>query len=317
VRRSDLVALAGFLFTLIAAPRNASAWCRTTTSQDFVPTSAQPCDDGGRPLLWASKCVSYSVQRDASRNIDLATTRAAVAKAFGYWHDAECPADPFSCSGPFDQGHPSIEAQDLGPVTCNCVEYNGKVGNANTIMYRDNAWADCNGQAKDDADTTLALTTVTFNTDTGEIYDADMEINTANNPITVDAGGVVVYDLQSILTHETGHFLGLAHTQPEHKTSTMFARYDRGQTFMRDPAPDDVCGMCAAYPPTRPASCDPAPRRGLALECGGGDPETEVKGGCHCAVLGGKASGLDVAFGAFAVALVVGAARRRQARRAR
>jgi hypothetical protein len=70
--------------------------------------------------------------------------------------------------------------------------------------------------------------------------------------------------------------------------------------------------MCAAYPPSRAASCDPTPRRGLALDCGGGDPETVTKGGCHCAVLGGKASGLDVALGAFAVALVIGVVRRRK-----
>jgi hypothetical protein len=105
-------------------------------------------------------------------------------KAFDMWKNVKCPADPVACTGAFDQAGPSIEVKDVGPVTCDCVEYNGKVGNANTIVFRDAAWTECDGTPKPDADTTLALTTVTFNTETGEIYDADMEVNTANNAIT-------------------------------------------------------------------------------------------------------------------------------------
>lgn len=281
-----------------------------------MPTASKPCDDTGRPLYWASKCLSFSVQRDASRTIDLTTARSIAQKAFDQWKNVQCPADPVACSGPFDRGAPSVEVKDVGPVSCDCVEYNGKVGNANVIMFRDAGWVGCDGAPKEDADTTLALTTVTFNTETGEIYDADMEINTANNPITTsDPPGRVFYDLHSILTHEAGHFLGLAHTnlkQPADKTQTptMYARYEQKEVYMRDPSQDDVCAICAAYPPGRPALCDATPRRGLALECGGGDPETTTKGGCRCDVPG-VSNGFDAALGGMFAALTLGLARRR------
>lgn len=257
------------------------------------------------------------MQRDASRHIDLATARSITQRAFDEWKNVACPTDPVACSGPFDQGPPSIEVRDVGPVSCDCVEYNGKVGNANTIVFRDQGWVECDGAPKEDAETTLALTTVTFNTETGEIYDADMEVNTANNPITTsDPPGRVFYDLHSILTHEAGHFLGLAHTnlkQPVDKTQTptMYARYEQKEVFMRDPSQDDVCAICAAYPPKRQALCDATPRRGLALECGGGDPETTTKGGCRCDVTG-AGTGFDTVLGGALTALAIGIVRRRR-----
>lgn len=322
MRRSELAVLLGAALGLLTT-EDALAWCRTTTTQGFVPTIDNPCDDTGRPLYWSTRCVGFSVQRDASRWIDLGTTRAVAQKSFDAWKDATCPADPVKCAGPFENGHPSIEVKDLGPVSCDCVEYNGKVGNANVITFRDVAWTECDGSPKPDADTTLALTTVTFNTESGEIYDSDMEVNTANNPITTsDPPGRVLYDFQSILTHEAGHFLGLAHTnlpQPKDptQTPTMFARYEQRQVYMRDLAQDDICAICAAYPPNRSAPCDATPRRGLALECGGGDPETTTKSGCNCAILGGSASGGDAVLVAAACALSIGVVARRRQRRSR
>ncbi len=319
MRRSELV-LAAALALGLSVSRDARAWCRTTTALGFVPTAEKPCDDAGRPLFWSTRCVGFSVQRDASRWISLTTTRAVAQKAFDAWKDASCPADPVACTGPFDRGRPSIEVQDVGPVSCDCVEYNGKVGNANVITFRDAAWVECDGSPKPNADTTLALTTVTFNTETGEIYDADMEVNTANNPITTeDPPSLVLYDFQSILTHEAGHFLGLAHTnlpQPADKTATptMYARYEKREVYMRDLSTDDVCAICAAYPPGRSAPCDTTPRRGLSLECGGGDPETVTKTGCSCMVLGARPGGLDAAVGGAVALTALGAAARRRRR---
>ncbi|MBI2395712.1 MAG: matrixin family metalloprotease [Deltaproteobacteria bacterium] len=320
--RSEALLGAVLAVALIGAPREARAWCRTTTTQGFVPTASEPCDATGRPLYWSTRCVGFSVQRDGSRWIDLATTRAVAQRSFDAWKRPACPADPVACSGPFDKGTPSIEVKDIGPVSCDCVEYNGKVGNANAIVFRDVAWTECDGTPKPDADTTLALTTVTFNTESGEIYDADMEVNTANNPITTaDPPGRVLYDFESILTHEAGHFLGLAHTnlpQPTDKTKTptMYARYEQREVYMRDLSQDDICAICAAYPPGRSAPCDTTPRRGLALECGGGDPESTVTSGCAaCAVPGGRASGADAALGLGGATLLLGViARRRRGR---
>lgn len=313
--RSERIAAAAVAIAVISTTATqARAWCRTTTNRSFEPTSSKPCDDEGRALWWASKCLAFSVQRDASRQVSLATARAITQKAFDAWSNIGCPADPVACRGPFDRGRPSIKVTDAGPVSCDCVEYNGRVGNSNAIIFRDAAWTECDGTPKADPESTLALTTTTFNTETGEIYDADMEINTANNAITTaDPPGRVIFDLQSIMAHEAGHFLGIAHTQPIHADATMFARYEQRKTFMRDLAEDDVCAICAAYPPDRAAACDTTPRRGLTLECGGGDPATESKGGCALSSEG-PASAPRVVAGFFALGLGLGLARRRSRR---
>jgi hypothetical protein len=137
-------------------------------------------------------------------------------------------------------------------------------------MFRDDAWP------HNDPNNTLGLTTVTFNPDTGEIYDADMEINTFSAKVTlVDPVPIDGFDFGSIVTHEAGHFLGLAHSGDSH--ATMFAQYRPGSTAMRELAPDDIEGICSVYHPdgTRSTAagdllaepCDPTPRRGLRSDC--------------------------------------------------
>jgi len=98
--------------------------------------------------------------------------------------------------------------------------------------------------------TTLALTTTTYYTGTGEIFDADMEIN---NNFSWKAAGegnqATAYDLESVVTHEAGHFLGLAHTPAG--TAVMYASFAPGEvrSNLSSADLDDVCGV---YPGTAP-----------------------------------------------------------------
>ena len=66
------------------------------------------------------------------------------------------------------------------------------------------------------------------------------------------------YDLPSILTHEVGHFLGMAHsTEPctvgGDDCPTMNPFYTTGSDAYRSLEADDVAGICAVYPPSRKA----------------------------------------------------------------
>jgi hypothetical protein len=274
------LAIAAVLFSF-TVERRASAFCRTTTNQSFVPTATQPCDTTGTPIAWASKCVGYSLQKDASVQVTLTQATNIAHASFGEWSAHDC--QPCSASG-----KPTILGEDLGTVVCSNVEYVQGGGNANAIVFRDSTWPH-------DA-VALALTTVTFKLDTGEIFDADMEIQSNPKDVTlsvtdpVPAGG---FDLRSIMTHEAGHFFGLAHTQPENRDATMFATYQPGETLKRDLAQDDICGICTIYPPTRTANCDPTPRGGLSDNC---DIATSAaKGGCTCNLPGGAGSGVGSA----------------------
>src|ERR1019366_8185381 len=87
------------------------------------------------------------------------------------------------------------------------------------------------------------------------------------------------YDLGSILTHEAGHFLGLAHTADT--SAVMYASYSPGATVL---TPDDVAGICSIYPSdgTRETGagrilagpCNPAPPLGFLTACGSLDSGT-------------------------------------------
>ena len=110
------------------------------------------------------------------------------------------------CDLPGTTLHPSIQLDDaFGPVGCKESEYNQGDGNANIILFRDTSWP------YDGASHVLALTTVSFGVKSGQIVDVDIEVNsTVHLGVNEDPEGN--YDLQSILTHEVGHFLGLAHS---------------------------------------------------------------------------------------------------------
>ena len=56
----------------------------------------------------------------------------------------------------------------------------------------------------------LALTTLSF-TEAGEIYDVDVEVNTADHDIVLEPLPGQA-DLLSVCTHEAGHFFGLSHS---------------------------------------------------------------------------------------------------------
>jgi hypothetical protein len=265
---ASALALASVLF---AHAPDALAFCRTTTepappdynSADNGCWSERP--NGGVPLFWRNACVGYSIQRDGSRKISYEDASNAISTAFTRWTGATCPTPG---SG---RSRTSIDVRDLGPAACNKVEYDKKGGpNQNVVVFRDDSWTH--------GEEVLGLTIVNFNPANGEIYNADMEINTFDMyPLAVrDPVEPGAFDFLSVVTHEAGHFLGIAHS--DIAGATMYARYNRGETSMRNLSPDDVLAICSVYRPNgeRPvlngsvfkdAECNPTPRGGYTKEC--------------------------------------------------
>ncbi len=275
-----LTGLAGLLTTL-ALTGEAGAFCRSTTCKGAdCPRDDAGCKTTGQKLFWKSACVGFSVQRDGTQLIAMKYIEQTVRKSFESWSDLGC-----------DTGTATITFSELAQVTCRKSEYNPSGQNANIIYFEDNKW---NYTSEDN---TLAKTTVTFDDTTGEILDADIAVNHAYNDITI-SDDVVKYDLESILTHEVGHFIGLDHS--DDPTATMFAAYDPGTIDLRTLEADDVAAVCDAYPPERVAKCSTTPRGGLGDEC-----RAQQNGGGGCAIApsdGGSASLLGGAV--LAVALV-------------
>jgi matrixin len=255
--------------SVISASSRAGAYCREVT--EGAPAGYDPVSrgcfvgsaDGGPspPLFWRNQCVSYSVQRDGSKQLSLADIERVAGQAFITWGSAQCPGG----------GTPGIVASAYPVVDCQQVP---SQGHNNAIIFRDGSWP------YDDIANAIGYTTLTVYEEStgghvaGEIIGADIEINSANYTIVASATPPAgAYDLSSILTHEVGHFLGLAHSTET--SAVMYALYHPQSTTL---TLDDISGICSIYPPdgsrtttigaVAATACQPEPPLGFLVECG-------------------------------------------------
>jgi hypothetical protein len=263
--------------TLLAEAAPARAYCREVTEtppQDFDPVAngcftTDPEAGALPPLYWRNQCVSYSFNRAGSKNISVADTTRIAAAAFSAWSTAQCPSG----------GSPVIFAQQYPPVDCNDPE---SQEHNNVILFDDD------GVWRHDAANALGYTTLTIHTNTGEILGAGIELNSGNYNIVAElpegGGSSTTYDLASILTHEAGHFLGLAHSADT--TAVMYAHYHAGSTSLM---PDDITGICTIYSPDgsrntsigaiAATTCMAEPPLGFMTACGSMDSGTYTGSG--------------------------------------
>ncbi len=272
------------------------AFCLTRTCDPSSGTCAHTgiCYTSGLPLYWPNSCVSFDVQKDGSPKLGIsAATLDSIAKAaFTQWMNADCGGGQ----------HPSIKVVDGGPIDCAKPEYNKDQPNANVITFHDDTWEYTN------TIDTLALTTVFFDGDTGEIYDANIEINSNQYDFSDGDNGGSALDLNAVLTHEAGHFLGLSHS--DLATATMFGSYNPDMTTLEQ---DDMNGICQSLPPDRSTSSDSCtPRHGFSGEC------SSPSKGCCSTAIGSTGSGdQTLALFAFGFGFCVWGSRKRLKRSAR
>ena len=163
---------------------------------------------------------------------------------------------------------------------------------------------DCGGIYNCFEDTTpddrfiVALTSVLYDPETGRIVDADIEVNGWDGQLggtlasggagpahgwyftcdkqdawnactTYGQAGCYYLDLQNTVTHEVGHFIGLAHPcemgtcTPALEPLTMYPQTSPGDLEKRTLDADDVAGVCDVYPEPGGAGCSSGGGAGL------------------------------------------------------
>ncbi len=308
MRRAGCPAAAAVFAALLATPA-AHAFCRTTTCDpsklaDHCQRDNNQCVLTGKPLAWRSSCVTVGVQSMGSPRNGLSFDNVAplVEQAFAAWMQADCGG-----------ATPSIDVKLLGAIECGLSEYNSNVGNANIVLFREDEWPYVG------AANAIGLTTTRFDTKTGDLWDADIELNGVGAQLTI-GDPIQGDDLLSVLTHEAGHFLGLSHSPDP--TATMKAVYDpvRDGTAFRSLAADDIAGICSVYPPERKAATNSCENRhGFSAQCGADQTPPNESKGCslntRAAAVG--QSGSETARYASLLALLAGVVGVRVARRRR
>jgi len=262
-KHTVVFAAAGIMMGL-SAP--ASAYVRTRTT-------------AGVPTAWKSPCVTMEFALGAPpAELDAAAYLDAAQQAGAAWTQASLDGIN-GCSNV----HMGAEATAdvAGPV--------GKDGH-NRIIFRQNEWcrdpAPTDGEARCYDRSALAITTVFQLKNSGEILEADIEVNAVNytwadfvsQPVPASLKS---HDFQGAITHEFGHVLGLEHTcyqpayladgtpvprpvdntgspvpdcssdnPPSITDATMYVSVNSPMTELglRTLSPDDVQGVCDIYP---------------------------------------------------------------------
>jgi len=289
------------LFAALLSSERALAYCLEKTCNPSDPeqecVSDGSCVLTGQPLRWPTSCVTFDVQAQGSPKAGIDAERAtdAALRAFSAWMHADCGGE-----------QPSIRVGTRGPVACDESRYNENGKNANIVVFRDEAWP-----YGEDVDS-FGYTFVRFNTTTGEIYDADVEINADTVELALDGDGDGA-DLQSILTHEFGHFLGIAHTDDGNDDATMRGDWDGKGTELRTLTSDDAHAICEAYPPERHAGTSCEPKNGFSGECF--EPVAPLASAA-CSSVAGARTGSTLGYG-LAPLVALALLRRRSARHSR
>jgi hypothetical protein len=229
----------------------ASAWCRTTTCDPTTGATCRKNDNGcirdGVPLIWATSPIVYRFYKGGSSKFDDTTARSVIRRAFQAWENVQC-----------SRGKTSVKFQEGPDITQDKPLDAKQASQPFGIYYRDDSWP------HDDADESIALTNQIYGKITGTIEYADIEINTAKVDFSLTDENRDGTDLQAVLTHEVGHYLGLAHSNDP--DSIMVARYcqagnDRckgGIDRARALSADDESAVCAAYEPAGTSAPPPS-----------------------------------------------------------
>lgn len=226
---------------------------------------------------WNQRCVPYYIHT-AGTLVDGEARRLLIQQSFQVWESLPCTDITFNDAG-YTEQPPGFDPNRRDNQ--NIIVSVENLSEARALFTRSE----------------LALTITSFNTATGEIFDADILINGAQFSFeevadTATCLGLPAeqqpFDIRNMLVHEIGHFIGFEHDFDGE--STMFASAPECETKKRSLTNDNIAGICDVYASGQPTRTCSAPS---SYELGRGNPADfrrqceraagELDGGCTCA----------------------------------
>jgi hypothetical protein len=258
------------LFLGFGFPATSFAYCRTTTAESLATSCPEVCQITGLPLYWPKRDLTYVLNERGFPDLSPTQLQSILATAFGAWEKVQC------------EGGASIDLSIEQLPGRTQLEVGPRVNepNDNVIVHIPEIdW--------DDDPRAFAITKIWYNKKNGHILGADMQFNGTMDPFgeCLDkdgCAGSALTDLRNVVTHEAGHFLGLAHS--DEPDSTMWCDAAPGDVDKRDLDVDDVAGLCAIYGPNAQPDPDaPSPdesnRRTSSCSAGPGGAARGPAGG--------------------------------------
>ncbi len=269
------LSLVGIMMIVMSGGTSAFAFERTMTCYPTYDERTPTCEAGQHPVSvrWFDACTTWRTDDQFPYEL-----LAPIQKSFQTWNDVDGSYFKTWSAG---RTYPRANHYDCTNV---------KRINQNVISYV-NDWSET-----DSGSDVIALTSVIYNTETGEILDAGIRMNGEHfrwEIIEKPTSDVQRVDIQNVMTHEAGHFLGLDHTlhgtyQGSYRAdrATMWRTNYPNDTSRRELDDDDILGLQAIYPLTQtPAeACTPPERLDHVVSPPDFDGEQkfcEVQAGCQ------------------------------------
>lgn len=255
-------ALAAALVIFAVLEGESEAFCRRRTCGSRCALDNEQCPVGGEPLRWPSSTLSFALHSNIGETKGRpAEVYAAIRAAIHVWSDTECPLS----SGGTARTSLRFRELDREEFPINAISSKDDAYKLrNVILFRSGGWPYGAGDDASESDT-VASARARFDAKTGLVRSQQIELNEAayefrlpDQPFAQSTSDRAV-DLVTVLTHEVGHFIGLAHSIES--DSIMAARYCEQQSRCQRPptearrlASDDVVGLCTLFPPGPPTT---------------------------------------------------------------
>jgi len=258
-----------------------------------VPGASQACvrtssDKEGACLWWGTRSLHVQVSQLGSDDLADGSEFDAVERSLSTWSNTTC--SDFSLVFDGLSSRTDVGYQLARPDNINLIIWRDRLCR-DFIPSTDPCWdcvdsgaACCSSlyQCWEYPRAVIAVTSTVFSSKTGELFDADIELNgvdywftTVDGPTCVDPaspplcqtnadclgtescfqGSCLVrdcarIDVENTVTHELGHVLGLEHSPVA--ASTMYPAADQGEISKRSLEADDLECFCDAYPKAEP-----------------------------------------------------------------